>query len=330
MKNWRYTKGLHDLGNGSWAWLLPDGGWGWSNAGLIVDGDESLLVDTLFDLPLTGEMLASMRDAVPAAAEIDTLVNTHANGDHTFGNQLVGGAEIVASRACKEEMDMRPPEIFINRISNWQDMGEAGAIIWELMGKKFNYDGIIHTPPTLTFDTTLNITVGDKLVALTNVGPAHTRGDVLVHVPEDHTIFTGDIVFVGGHPVMWAGPVSNWIRACDHILNLDVETVVPGHGPISGKKEVRALREYLRELHDETRKRYDAGLDWVTASEEIIADFFTSWIDRERVFINVNSLYREFDGNTKPAPAMKVFGEMANWYWREYPDQHPHKNCNGH
>ena len=92
-----YTKGLHELGNGLYAWLQPDGGWGWSNAGLVVDGDRSLLVDTLFDLKLTREMLAAMRARHAAAARIDTLVNTHANGDHCYGNQLVAGARIIAS-----------------------------------------------------------------------------------------------------------------------------------------------------------------------------------------------------------------------------------------
>jgi glyoxylase-like metal-dependent hydrolase (beta-lactamase superfamily II) len=137
---------------------------------------------------------------------------------------------------------------------------------------------------------------------------------------------------------MWAGPISNWIDACNHILNLDVDIVVPGHGPISGKNEVKALRSYLSELRDEARKRYDAGLDWVAASEEIIADFFNDWIDRERIFINVNSLYREFDGNDRAPSAMKVFAEMAKWYWSEYPDRHPNgnnggdgdNNCTGH
>lgn len=330
MPDWQYTKGLHELGNGTYAYLLPDGGWGWSNAGLITDGGESLLVDTLFDLPLTAEMLTAMRDAAPAAKSIDTLVNTHANGDHTYGNQLVKGAEIVASRDCADEMEIRPPDAFISRVNAWQEMGDAGAIIWELMGRKFDFDGIENTLPTKTFDRALTLNVGNKRIELTNVGPAHTRGDVIVHVPEDRIVFTGDIVFVGGHPVMWAGPVSNWIGACDHILGLDVETIVPGHGPISGKDGVRALRGYLTELRDEARKRYDAGLDWVTASEEIVADFFTGWIDRERVFINVNSLYREFDGNDRPPSAMKVFSEMAKWYWSEYPDRHPHDNCNGH
>ena len=330
MGTWQYKKGLHNIGNGCWAWLLPDGGWGWSNAGLITDKDNSLLVDTLFDLPLTAEMLAAMRDVEPSAKEINTLVNTHSNGDHTFGNQLVRDSEIISSGACKEEMDARPPDVFVNRIKNWQNLGDAGSILWELMGRKFDFEGIEHTSPTRIFESELSLTVGDKIIHLTNVGPAHTKGDVLVHIPSEKIVYTGDIVFVGGHPVMWSGPVANWIKACDTILALDVETIVPGHGPISGKAEVRALQSYLVELTDQTRQRYDAGLDWVQASREIVADCFNHWIDRERVFINVNSLYREFGSDKKPPAAMKIFEEMAKWYWTEYPDRQPHKNCKGH
>ena len=313
-----YTKGLHDLGNGCWAWLLPDGSWGWSNAGLIADGEATLLVDTLFDLPLTAEMLTAMRDAVPAAASIGTLVNTHANGDHTFGNKLVGEAEIIASAACADEMHERPPEMFLKRVSGWRDQGEAGRMFHELMGRHFDFSGIAdNRMPSRTFARDLTLTVGDKRVELTNVGPAHTRGDVLVHVPDDRTVFTGDIIFAGGHPVIWAGPVQNWIDACDLILGWDVETVVPGHGPIVGKAGVRELRAYLTGIRDETRKRFDAGLPWADAAAEIVADFFDHWIDRERVYINVNRLYAEFAGDTAPPDTDGIFAEMAKWYWSE-------------
>src|ERR1700704_4423147 len=100
----RYERGLREVGDGLYAYFQPDGSWGWSNAGLIVDGEATLLVDTLFDLRLTGDMLAEMRRAVPAAERIETLVNTHANGDHTFGNQLVEGARILASERTAQEM----------------------------------------------------------------------------------------------------------------------------------------------------------------------------------------------------------------------------------
>jgi glyoxylase-like metal-dependent hydrolase (beta-lactamase superfamily II) len=327
MPRWAYAKGLHDLGNGCWAYLQPDGGWGWSNAGLIVDGAATLLVDTLFDLPLTAEMLAAMRDAVPAAKSIGTLVNTHANGDHTYGNQLVTGAEIVASRSCRDEMERRPPAAFIDRVRNWRAEGESGRLIWELMGRRFDFDGIVNVLPTRIFERELALTVGNKRVELVNVGPAHTRGDTLVHVPGDRTVFTGDIVFAGGHPVMWAGPVGNWIAACERILGWDVETVVPGHGPISDKAAVRSLRDYFTTLRDAARARYDAGLDWVAAAQEIVADHFTHWIDRERVFVNVNSLYREFAGDTKPLAVTKVYEAMATWYWAEKAKQ---DHCTGH
>src|SRR5215203_2510754 len=105
-----YTKGLHELGDGCFAYLQPDGGWGWSNAGLIVGDGASLLVDTLFDLQLTAEMLDAM-DTVTAAAPIGTVVNTHANGDHCYGNELVASAEIVASKAAAEEMGHVPPTL---------------------------------------------------------------------------------------------------------------------------------------------------------------------------------------------------------------------------
>src|SRR6202045_5513838 len=82
MTRWPFAKGLHDLGNGCFAYLQPDGSWGWSNAGLLVDSGQSLLVDTLFDLKLTREMLDTMRRAEPAAtAKIATLVNTHSTAN---------------------------------------------------------------------------------------------------------------------------------------------------------------------------------------------------------------------------------------------------------
>ena len=129
-----YQAGLQEVGEGLYAYLQPDGGWGWSNAGLVVDGERTLLVDTLFDLRLTGEMLRTMRAAVPAAARIDTLVNTHANGDHCYGNQLLADARIVASERTATEMGELPPSAMAALVEKAPSMGQLGAFFLDCFG----------------------------------------------------------------------------------------------------------------------------------------------------------------------------------------------------
>jgi len=304
----RYTRGLHDLGNSCFAYLQPDGSWGWSNAGLIVGDGASLLVDTLFDLPLTRQMLDSMRDQT-RTAPICTLVNTHANGDHCWGNQLVSGAEIVASRACRDEMGALPPAAMAALV-HADGLGRAGEYFRQCFGA-FDFEGIELTPPTRVFEGRLELSVGGKRVELIEVGPAHTRGDVLAYVPEDRVVFTGDILFIGGTPIMWEGPVANWIAACDRILALECESIVPGHGPVTDAGGVLGVRDYLVYVRDETRKRYDAGLSPEDAAHDIALDGFSAWGEHERIAVNVDSLYREFRGDHGSADALKLFGLMA-------------------
>jgi cyclase len=294
MSKWQYTTGLHDLGRGCFAYLQPDGSWGWSNAGLVTDGDQTLLVDTLFDLPLTAQMLKTMRDAVPAAHRIEKLVNTHANGDHVFGNQLVEGAEIIACRDCAEEFAEVPASMLAALEAGWKNLGEGGAFFHEVMGSRFDWTGIVSTPPTTVFDQAMEVKVGDKRLILTHLGSAHTRGDVLVHLPAERILYTGDLLFVGGHPVIWAGPVENWIEACDYILGLDVEVIVPGHGPIADKAAVRELKSYFEYITVQARAHFDNGVPYEEAARKISLDRFAQWLDPERIVINVASLYRQF------------------------------------
>jgi cyclase len=311
MSKWSYTKGLHDLGNSVYAYLQPDGTWGWSNAGIITDGDASLLIDTLYDLQLTQEMLDTMRTSIPAAAHIDMVVNTHANGDHCYGNQLVADSQIIASKRTAEEMlaDITP-EQFAMLLKHAPMMGQVGEFLLRAFGP-FKFDNITLTPPKKTFEGTMSLKVGDKEVRLIEVGPAHTQGDTLVHIPSDRVIFTGDILFIGGHPIIWAGPTRNWIRACDLILSLDVETIVPGHGPITDKQGVTEIKGYFEYIFDEARKRYEAGLSALEAARDIPMDRYASWTDGERIAANIDSIYRELSGDTTPPNKVSLFGQMA-------------------
>jgi len=311
MANWQYEKGLHETGNGIYAYLQPDGGWGWSNAGLIVDDGSSLLVDTLFDAVLTREMLDVMADASGVTAEaIDTVVNTHANGDHTHGNGLCTKAEVIASEASAREMESFTPAMMQSFMDSAETLGEAGDYLKDVFGP-FDFASVAEKLPTKTFSDELRLNVGAKSIHLLEVGPAHTRGDVLVHVPEDRTIFTGDILFIEGTPLMWAGPVANWIRACDRIIGLDPEVIVPGHGPITDVAGVAQVKAYLQYIEGEARARFDAGLSVREAALDIALGDFDRWIDAERIAINVDTLYREFSGVKGSTETLEMFGLMA-------------------
>lgn len=311
LKKFPYTRGLHELGNNAYAWLQPDGGWGWSNAGLITDSGESLLVDTLFDVPLTRDMLTAMRKAEPKAAEkIGILVNTHHNGDHCNGNECCAGAEIIAHKLAVEAMRHETPALLIGFLEMAPQLGDLGRYLTQCFGP-FDFKSVTQTLPTTLFEHELTRHVGNKEVRIQHVGPAHSPGDALVHVPADKMVFTGDILFIEGHPIMWEGPVSNWINACNAIIAMDVETVVPGHGPITDKKGVAAVRDYLTYIRDEARKRYDAGLTTMEAALDIDMSDYDSWGDGERIIVNVTTLYKEFSGDHVANDAATLFGQMA-------------------
>lgn len=310
MPDWTYTRGLHDLGNSVYAYLQPDGSWGWSNAGLVTDGEAALLIDTLYDLTLTQEMLDTMRRAVPAAASLDMVVNTHANGDHCYGNQLVADAQIIASARTAAEMLDVPPSRLAMLVQAAPQLGQLGEFITHCFGA-FDFEPITLTPPTRTFEGRLNLKVGDKEVQLMEVGPAHTRGDTMAYIPADRVIFTGDILFIGGHPIMWAGPIGNWIKACDLILSLDVETIVPGHGPITDKQGVAQVKGYLEHVFAEARRRYKAGMPAFEAARDISLEPYAAWTDGERIAVTVASIYRELSGDQTPPDIATLFGQMA-------------------
>ncbi|MGZ4771032.1 MAG: MBL fold metallo-hydrolase [Ilumatobacteraceae bacterium] len=306
-----YTHGLHEVADGCHAYLQPDGSWGWSNAGLIVGDGASLLVDTLFDLHLTRRMLDAMTP-ITLASPIAQVVNTHANGDHCFGNILVGDAEIIATSATAHEMAEVPPSLLagLNHAP-----GEVGDLFRSFFGA-FDFDGIELRLPDRTFDGRTELDVGGRLVELIEVGPAHTQGDTLAYLPDARTIFTGDILFIGGTPIVWAGPLSNWIAACDLMLGMDVDVVVPGHGPLTDKTGVASVRDYLTFVERAAGRLHDAGVDAWEATREIAAEIrarpdFGSLGEFGRIAVNVDTAYRHLDPTHTSLDVVEQFRRMA-------------------
>lgn len=307
-----YAEGLYEVGRNVYAWMIPNGSWGESNAGLVVGEDVALLIDTLWDVPKTRAMLDAMQpvlDGVP----LDLLVNTHADGDHFWGNQLLADADSITSQRALEEMRHHRPRAmlaferlgrFLARLPG-RRLRAAGRY-FQAMCAPYDFASVTCTPARRSFSGTLDLDIGGRLVRLIEVGPAHTQGDLIVHVPDAKLVFAADIVFVGSTPVMWAGPLANWLDALGLILSLDADVIVPGHGPVTDKAGVRQVRAYWQYIADAARERFEAGASAVQAAHDIVtgAAFgeqpFASWDSPERIMTNVHMLYREFAGRTAP------------------------------
>jgi glyoxylase-like metal-dependent hydrolase (beta-lactamase superfamily II) len=325
---------LHEIADGVYAYLQT-GSWGFSNAGLVADGGTSLLVDTLYDHRLTRRMLEEMRRTTPCANRIATVVNTHANGDHCWGNRLVADAKIISSRAAALEMKELSPKLMAILVGASRTITRSGSVarrLLQLLGRvgitraaslaeaaefvvesfgAFDFGGVSLKLPTDTFEGTLELVVGSRTVNLIEVGPAHTRGDVLVHLPAERVAFSGDILFIGSHPIMWEGPAANWVAACDRLLDLDVDVIIPGHGPVTNKAGVRETKAYWERLLDVSRRGVAAGASPEDVCAELLAHEFHGWSDASRVVVSVDTIYRDLAGDRSHRDPLTMLARMA-------------------
>ena len=202
-----------------------------ANAGIVIGRDGILVVDTLISAKEGERFLADIRKV--SDKPIKYVVNTHTHLDHAFGNCVFArqGAVIIsheADRALLEKMG----EATLKGIANY------GLKPEDMVGTEIAY-------PTLTFSERMTIDLGGEKVELIRTAPSHTAGSVVVYLPAKKLLFAGDVLFTDFHPYMGDGDIPGWTRTIDTLLAMDVERIVPGHGPLSTKKDLRDMRGYL-------------------------------------------------------------------------------------
>jgi cyclase len=320
----RFPGGLREVAPRTWAWLQPNGGLGESNAGLVVGHGASLLVDTLWDEPLTRRMLDAMAPLL-ADAPLRRAFVTHPDGDHWWGNAVLDASvEIVATAACDRAMRGEAPPRTLAGMARLAGLlrhapGHIGGVAkrahtqtspFEFGEVRRRYaDRVLATTETVTVGergaggaaaAAMTLDAGGRSLRVLDVGPTHTAADAVVHVPDEGVVFAADILFVGVTPIMWHGPVDTWLRALETLLALDAGVYVPGHGPPCGRAEVERLAGYWRWLQQGVLEQRAAGRSGMDAARALVRSpehaQWNDWEGPERIVVNVATIERNLDG----------------------------------
>jgi len=291
-----WSTGLREVAPNTYAYLQHDGTWGISNAGFLV-GEEGLLV---IDATMVATMARSFIEEIRRVSDqpFRHLINTHSHPDHTGGNRLFAGAEIISHRACREEMERQQAPRPSNQTSGPNPLASIPRTpALERMFQMIAEDPSRSIPlPSVTFEDRLTLRYGETEVQLVHYGPAHTFGDTLVYFPQSKVLFAGDVAFFYSMPLAAGGKVGSWLRVIDKVKEMDIELVVPGHGPIGTKTELEDEREYFEFLMAETRGCFERGMTAADAAKEIDLGPYKDWLDSERTVANVGVVYRELRG----------------------------------
>jgi cyclase len=280
----RWRNGLIEIGPRIFAYVQaqgidPRGDTGVSNSGLIVGPESAIAVDALMVPSMTRRLVAAYQRAT--RRRIAALINTHHHLDHTGGNRFFRRATIIASERCREALAPGFPPVPLLQRFMPRFAREFPLLKVEL--------------PTVTFRDRLVIHDGAREIQLWHPGrPAHTVGDATVYLPKERILFAGDIAFHYVTPLAFQGHIGNWVKAADRLLTFDADVIVPGHGPIGTKKDLRRMRDYLVLVRREARKRFQAGMPAAAAVRDIKLGVYATWSDAERIYPNVLRCYQEF------------------------------------
>ena len=261
-----------------------------SNAMLVLTDEDALVVDSHVTPAAARALLASIAEVTDKP--VTHLVNTHYHFDHAHGNQVfpedvaIVGHEFTRAMLMTDVMSQPTAAIFTGNIPNeiaamkeradtLEDGEEKDQALNAIRIQEAHYVAVGETEPTppnvtLTSRMTIHRTFEgrDRPIELLHLGRGHTGGDVVVLLPNERIVFTGDLVLAGA-AYIGDGYVDEWLDTLDRFEELEFDLILPGHGPtFSDPAQVDALRQFLSDFWNQASAAHEQGL----SPEEAIAE----------------------------------------------------------
>lgn len=237
-------------------YMLESGGNG--NVGVIADPDGVFMIDAMEE-EMAGRLRAAI-ESLPGGDRVRVLVNTHWHWDHVNGNKAFGPAAVIVAHENTRALNAADQAMFGGTIKALP----AGAL------------------PVLAYSDNMTAYAGGQTLRLVHYPHAHTDGDTVVFFDALKIVHTGDMFFNGMFPFMDVsngGDIDSWVRQLDVILAAvpDDVRIIPGHGPLAGKGELKAFRDMLRDSAELVRERMKEGKTLKEIQAAGMPDRFAPW-----------------------------------------------------
>jgi glyoxylase-like metal-dependent hydrolase (beta-lactamase superfamily II) len=258
-----------------------------ANSPVIVNDDEVLIVDSSITPASARALVADIKAISPKPVRY--VIDSHYHYDHAFGNQIFGpevqviGHDNTRRRLLTNVMEqytylnsVKPVparvEAIKQRIAQEKDPQQKATLEQQVANSLAYLEQVKEirvTPPAVTFNDTMTLVRGQREMRLLYLGRGHTDTDVVVYLPKERIVCTGDLM---ESVVSYAGDSypDEWIATLDKLRALDFDTVMPGHGVVfKGKGKVEAFQRYLRDVLTQVSALRKQGLSADDAAQKV-------------------------------------------------------------
>ena len=295
------------LTDGVYAAIHSIGGQAICNAGIVDLGDKTIVFDTFLSLKAAMD-LKMIADEI-TSHPVNYLIDSHTHNDHIRGNQVFKPKSSIISTSAtrtdiannepnqiKQEADYAPKSLAklekdIQFATDKTQLRELNMWLGYYQAIVESHPLQIVTLPDITFENSLTISGSTRRVELIELG-GHTRSDIAMYLPEDKIVFTGDLVFIGCHPYLADGNTQTLLSSLKVLNDMDIEKVVPGHGPVGTKDDILRMMDYVEMAYNLSKIFMEKGKTIDEVSNIKIPEPFDSWYFPNFFTMNMKFLYK--------------------------------------
>jgi glyoxylase-like metal-dependent hydrolase (beta-lactamase superfamily II) len=242
------------------------------NTGIIIGDDGVMVIDTQATPDMAQDVIRRIREVTDKP--IKYVVLSHYHAVRVMGASAYHADHIIASQATHELIAERGQFDFDSEVGRFprlfQGVESVPGLTW----------------PTLTFDSSMTLWMGKRRVELKHIGRGHTKGDIVVWLPEEKVLFSGDLVEFGATPYTGDAYLSDWPQTLANVRALGAEKLVPGRGdalttPETVEAAISGTQEFLTQMFESVKQGRAAGKELnqiYTETYQVLQPQFGHWV----------------------------------------------------